>query len=394
MHEFSYYSTILITKKEVYSMEKNKKIVLLFPHLPNPRMLKRIQAFKKSNKVEVIYWDRGIGYNKKNELPSDVSKHVIKRKGNEGKPLKRLKNTVKVIIDALKLIKKIKPDLLYVSKTDMLFVAYIYKRLFNNKTELVYEVSDLHSLLIDKQKNISKKLVSWLLVKLEKMLCERIKLLVVTSEYFYSKFYKDVVDASKMLFIPNTPDPKVFNGFKRKKNKIYTIGFIGAVRYAKQIEMLIDAAELKGINVFIAGKGIDSQRIEKYAKDKGFVQIYGEYQYEKEIRSLYERVDCIYSVYDANMKNVQIALPNRLYEAVYTKTPIIAAKDTYLGELVEKYKIGKTIEHESMNDLIGVIEELRFNDDLVKIIKSNLAILKDKWVLERYNKKLLDAINT
>jgi hypothetical protein len=42
--------------------------------------------------------------------------------------------------------------------------------------------------------------------------------------------------------------------------------------------------------------------------------------------------------------NNKVALPNKLYEAMYFKVPIITSKETYLGELVEKYDIGKCIE--------------------------------------------------
>lgn len=372
----------------------NEKLVFLFPHLPNPRMLKRIGALRKNYNVEVIYWDRLLDYNNPNKLPKDIKKHVIKIKGNEGRPLNRLKNTIKVIVEALRIIKKIKPKILYLSKTDMLFVGVVYKRLFNKEIELIYEVSDLHSLQIDKQKSIFKKFMSWTLVKLEKILCQHIKLLVVTSENFYDQFYNKFIDKSKMLFIPNTPDPGVFNEFNRNKNNIFTIGFIGAVRYAKQIEMLIDAAEIAEINVFIAGRGVDSQRIEEYAKEKKHVEIYGEYQYGEEIKTLYEQVDCIYSVYDASKRNVQIALPNRLYEAIYTNTPIIAAKNTYLGELVEKHGIGKTTHHENTSELVKVIEELKTNDKSLGKIKENLLIMRDKWVLDNYNKRLINKIES
>ena len=91
-------------------------------------------------------------------------------------------------------------------------------------------------------------------------------------------------------------------------------------------------------------------------------------------------------------RNVQIALPNRLYEAVYTDTPIIAAKGTYLGELVDKYKIGKTISYDSYHELTEVLRELKNNRDYTLQIARNTSRLKDIWNLEFYNKQLLNVI--
>lgn len=374
-------------------MNKGKdKIIILFPHLPNPRMLKRINALKEEYIVEVIYWDRGLGFEKINQIDPTIKKKVIQKKANEGNPLGRIRTTIKVLLDALKFIRNSKPKYLYISKLDMLSVGFIYKHFFNSSVELIYEVSDLHSLVIDKQKNVTKKVVSVALYKTEKLLCKNLLLLVVTSEYFYKNYYSEFVEESKVLFIPNTPNQAVFNGFSRKKNNKFTIGFIGSVRYAKQLKMLIDAAEISDVNVFIAGKGVDYKNIREYAKGKSFVEMYGEYEYENEIKSLYEKVDCIYAVYDASLKNVQIALPNRLYEAIYTCTPIIATKDTYLGELVERLEIGKNINYTNITELVEAINQLKSNESLIKSIEAKEENLKEKWVLERFNKKLLEAI--
>ncbi|CAM4161104.1 glycosyltransferase [Lederbergia lenta] len=376
-------------------MNNNKdKILLLFPHIPNPRMLKRINALKENYKLEVIYWDRGINFDRRNHILPTIKENVILRNANEGNPLKRVGTTIKVMIDALKLIRRAKPMYLYISKTDMLLIGYIYKRFFNNNVEIVYEVSDIHSLMIDEQKIISRKIISKILNKIEKFLCKNIKLLIVTSEYFYKYYYQNFIEAKKTLFIPNTPDPTIFKNLKRKENKRLTIGFIGIVRYAEQIEMLIDAAELTDVEVFIAGKGIDYERVKKYARGKEYVQIYGEYEYDKEIKLLYEKVDCIYSVYNASMKNVQIALPNRLYEAIYTQTPIIVAKDTYLGELVEEYNIGETIQYNDIKDLVEVINSLKDDERKIKGIKNNMSHLSNKWILENFNKELINAIES
>lgn len=373
---------------------RKDKIIMLFPHLPNPRMLKRINALERDYIVEVIYWDRGTNFEKINQIPQTIKKHVIYKEANEGNPIGRIGTTIKVLKEALRIIQRSRPQFLYISKTDMLMIGVVYKSFFNKSVKIIYEVSDLHSLVVDKQKDIIKKMFSKALISTEKWLCRNISLLVVTSEYFYKYYYSNFIEENKLLFIPNTPSSEVFKNFSRRKNEKFTVGFIGAVRYGKQIEMLIDAAEICDVNVFIAGKGIDYSRIKEYSKNKPHTDLYGEYEYEKEIKRLYQRVDCIYSVYDASKRNVQIALPNRLYEAIYTKTPIIAARNTYLGNIVESNHIGKTINYNDNSELVNVLSELKNNEKLISEININSSNLSEKWVLEKFNIKLLKAIKS
>jgi glycosyltransferase involved in cell wall biosynthesis len=369
-----------------------KKFLVVFPHTPNPRMIKRVKALLINYDVHVIYWDRNLGNKKINELPKESKVTVINRKANEGSPIKRLGATISVIREIIAIAKKVEPDVLYLSKTDILFAAVLYKKITKKNVKLVYEVSDLHTLMVDQHRKTYKILMSKLIKKTEKSLCKSIELLIVTSEFFYNQFYQSFISKDKVVFMPNTPDPLVFDGFHRKTNKKLTVGFIGAIRYPEQLEMLIDASIEANINVLIAGAGKDYLRIKEYAKNYENVEVYGEYKYNEEIKKLYERVDCIYSVYDAELKNVQIALPNRLYEAAFTSTPIIASKNTYLGDIVEKYDIGKTILFDSKTELIKVLSFLKEDANYLKSIEEKSQLFRNDWDLNKYNKNLIKAI--
>ncbi len=274
----------------------------------------------------------------------------------------------------------------------MLLDGVIYKLLKDKNVKIIYEVSDIHPLLIDTQKKFYNKAVSYMLRNLEQCLCKKVDLLVVTSEFFYEQYYKKMISSTRVYFFPNTPEPTVFKGFSRNNNNKFTVGFIGLIRYAKQLEMLIDLTKKCDIGVFIAGKGIESNRIENYSKGNDNVKIYGEYIYKSEIKKLYESVDCIYSVYDSNFKNVQIALPNKLYESVYTNTPIIVAKGTYLGEIVEKEKIGITIRSDNLKELEDAIWQIKNNQRLKAEIFDSTEKLKKIWKLEYYNSELINKM--
>jgi len=157
--------------------------------------------------------------------------------------------------------------------------------------------------------------------------------------------------------------------------------------------MLIDAVgELdEDVKVFIAGSGPGYKDILDYVKGKDYVEMYGPYNYEKEIVSLYEKVDCVYAVYDTNLKNVRIALPNRLYEAIVCEIPIIAAKGTRLGQFIEENQIGMTVKDDSRDQLKEIISRLLNDRELVYHYQLNCKKIKHNYYNELYNKKLEDA---
>ena len=85
-------------------------------------------------------------------------------------------------------------------------------------------------------------------------------------------------------------------------------------------------------------KQILKEEIQKYGNNNVFQ--HGRFNYEKEIKNIYESLDLIYSVYDAKQLNVRLALPNKLYESILSKKIILVAENTKLCKEVEEYSIG------------------------------------------------------
>ena len=367
----------------------NIDIAFLLSHIPDPRLNKRIAYLKKSGNVSVVCWNR-----MNSEIWSakdlDVNKIEIKIKAEYGQPLSRLYQTLKFVIAAKKELKTLKPRILYVCNFDMLILAFLYNLGRNNMTAIFYEVADLNSLIIDKHKGI-KRVIQWLVIFLERKICRKIDLLVITSEKFFDVYYKDFIEKSRVMFFPNMPELKPFACYKRKKEGVFTVGFIGFIRYKNQLKMLVDAAQNCNVKVFFAGTGLTSE-IEDYCSGKKDVNYYGQYNYDNEIANLYGLVDCVYSVYDADLGNVKVALPNKLYEAIYCGLPIIVAKGTYLAELVENMGVGVAVSHKDQKELISALNKLSNDKDYYQTIVKNCEVQKNKINADYYREELLRII--
>jgi len=123
-----------------------------------------------------------------------------------------------------------------------------------------------------------------------------------------------------------------------------------------------------------------------------FIEYYGKYDYDLEIAKLYGKIDCVFSVYDADMNNVKVALPNKLYEAIYCEIPIIVAKGTYLAELVEEMGVGIAVSHTDVAGLEKALKKLatdiEYYNSLVKACKEH----KSEIDMSIYNEQLLNRI--
>ena len=192
--------------------------------------------------------------------------------------------------------------------------------------------------------------------------------------------------------MPNIPNLEYFKNYKKCINREFTIGFIGVVRYKKQMKMLIEAAEQTKTKVLFAGISNDSE-IMDLANKKAFVDYYGPYNYNKEIAKLYSKCDCIYSVYDTSLNNVKYALPNKLYESIYCELPIIVSKNTYLSELVTNMHVGVSVDSNSVEDLIEKINFLKNNKKEYTKIIDNCKKNKTSINIELYNNKFLEKLS-
>lgn len=362
------------------------KTLFLLSHTPIPRFLKRIHVAKKQGNTKVIYWDRLLQNDIKFTLPNEVECESIKLKAPQGKPLKRSLLLMYFSILSIIRIAKYKPDNIHVGNFDMLFIACMYKIFLNKNLNIIYEIGDLPELVF------KKNLIAKLFIKLEKKLLKQVNSVILTSPYFLHEYYKKITEERKCYFIPNVPFKNILtntlkNKSKSKKehlNSKLKIGFIGSIRYETQIKMLIDIIRDKNnIEFIISGTGKNIKNIKDYSSENKNVIFTGAYNYN-EINRLYGNIDLVYSVYDTNKKNVKVALPNRLYEAIVFEKPLIVSKNTELANFVKSNGIGYAVSDTKKEDLEELILDISKSNNQLLEKSRNCKKIKQEYFYEEY----------
>lgn len=365
---------------------KKKKILLLVSHYPDPLINKRIEMLKEKYKVKVLYIKRG----NKNFVKIDgVDYKELSVSFANGKFFKRFFYLLKLKKEVKKIVIEFNPEYIYAFRLDMLLLI-VYNGF--SKRKIIYEIADLHNMIINNSKNIIKVIIRKILYLTERTACKNIDVLSVTSEKFYDVYFEKFIPKEKMVFMPNIPDLKYFENYKKNTNKEFTIGFIGVVRYKKQMKMLIEAAEKTNTKVLFAGIANDDE-IMNLTKTKKFVNYYGPYNYNEEISKLYSKCDCVYSVYDTKLNNVRYALPNKLYESIYCELPILVSDNTYLSEIVTDLNVGVSVKSDSVSDLIDKINMLKSDKKLYSEIVDNCKKSKNTIDMSIYNEDFLNKID-
>lgn len=341
-------------------LEKKRMVDILyiFPNTPEPRNVNIINLIKDEKKVQVVYWKKN-HHEIKNSLSEKVTVTPIDVPANDHNPFARLIPMFQYFRRLKKILNETKPKCIHVSKLDSMYLVYRYWKKAKIKPMVIYDISDMHSLTYNTSKNPVRIIIRHILHWMEKKVSCCVHNVVLTSWAFWDEYYKEFYSKKKIIFIPNSPDLKAFLNYQRKKDGQYTVGFIGSVRYPEQIKCLIDIAQKAEIRVLIAGGGVDEKEIRKYSKENKAVSMTGAFDYEREVAGLYAKVDCIFAQYDTSIKNVSLALPNRLYEAAYCGLPLIVSKGTYLAKIISEYGLGVAVKDLDRDDLIRKIMKLK-----------------------------------
>lgn len=359
-------------------------VVFLISHIPDPRMCRRMEALADDYETHVVYWDRDCaGRPLPSDMPSTIVPHRVSVRAPSGQRLKRLIPTLKFARHSITMLKIIKPVAIHCGNLDMMYIGHLYRRWIDPQAKLVYEVADLPAITFEHPASLGEKVARPLLIYLEKVMCKEAGALIITSPYFWDVYFRRFISKDKTIFMPNTPKESVFQSYSRVNHKGFVVGFVGKVRYEKQLMMLMDVIEdCPDASALIAGAGPALQAVEDYGASKQRIRITGPYDYRRDVVKLYQEIDCVYAVYDTSGHNERVALPNRLYEAIVCELPIICSSGTALAEVVEKHGLGYAVSADDPKELRKAIEIMSSDRSQLDDIRTRASGMKDSCYAE------------
>jgi len=301
--------------------------------------------------VDVIYWNK----NNVNEDSLDVN-HMIEFKS---KNKNKIYNYVKYTIFLNKLLKIKKYDKLILLHGPLNIM--INRRLKDYKDRYIIDIRDytyekyfFYNHIQNKNiKNSYETVIS-------------------------SRGYESFLPKKNYVLMHN-----IFYGYKNKdkgkfikdngKNKSnFIITQVGTIRFYDEIHRLLNSFKDDDRFWFqYIGKG--AEKINKNYNQN--ISTEGFFKPEKTLNK-YSEADAINNIYGNKTLSVKYALSNKLYIAALLKIPIIVSSETYMEEVIRKYKLGFVldIENKESKDALNMYLE---NYDRNELINSCDEFLKD-----------------
>lgn len=244
---------------------------------------------------------------------------------------------------------------------------------FHPREKYIYEECDLTHTYLGK--------IQVLLELIDKKIIKDSLITISTSEGF-NKYHFNGKKPNNVYIVENKLDPSVL---KLKKNispkfcrESISFGFVGKPRFESVFNFIKVVCQNFPQHTFhIFGGPIEPQfkELEKYSN----CFFHGFFKNPTDLPEIYSNINLVLSTYDARIKNVKYAEPNKIYESIYFDTPIIVSKDTFLGEKVTSLGIGYELDALNDDEIIEFVEKL--TEESVNItIKTIQAIDKQSTI--------------
>ncbi len=291
-----------------------------------------------------------------------------------GQYLKRVLVMCKSLFTVRKQLKK--ADLIYCSGLDMAILALIGQIGLSKK--IIIEIGDIREI------QCSNALSAKVFRLLDRFVCNRASLIVVTAADFWNEYYLKILGVkTKGLVLENKLEP---HELRVKEPSIPSskirIGYFGLLRCQWSLEVLLYLVDRysEKFEIVLAGIPFGNSEIKNYFDklcESSSVKYLGEYKSPNDLPKLYSEIDIVWGCYpeiQENDWNLKWARPNRFYESCFFGKPIISRFGSNDGVFISKNHTGLLI------DEIDIVKTAKLLD------KINLSAI-DVW---KENVKTLD----
>lgn len=323
-------------------------------------------------------------YNKKYITKEDISKNVTVyrchvSKGYNKNFLGRLLGYFSFNFSSSFALRKIKNiDVILVSSPPLFIGLTGILAKWITKKPLIFEVRDLWPESAIDTGVLSNKYIIKLAYKIEKMCYKYADLINVLTPAFKDKLVEDKnINPNKIIYIPNGADLDIFKPEEKNINLVekynlnnkFIITYTGAHGVANHLEYILNIANNlknkdKNIHFLLIGDGMRKNSLINLANKMNLDNVtFIDAQPKNQISKYVNLSDACIAVLKKN-DTFKTVYPNKIFDYMSCKKPILVGIDGIARELVEDNKTGIYIDPENEEECVNSIISLKNNADL------------------------------
>lgn len=341
------------------------QIVFILSSLNDPHFRRRVEEFIAHGYDVNVYGFKRAG----SKLPETSYKPIILGEIKNRNFFSRLLlfyKTIKIIS------KKCKGNLCFYSSLD---IAMFARHLI--KSPYIYEVCDLTELVIEN--NFIRKI----LVHENRNAIKQSVHTIFTSEGF-SEFFKEI-SSDRYSVLPNRvsancPKSQTFDRCIAGKD-IIKIGFVGVIRFETTYHFVKASVErFKNIEIHLFGIYSEgdpySDKIKELSDKYKTIVYHGRFKNPDDLPSIYSKIDLVLAAYTPT-PGVIYAEPNKFYESLFFKCPIIVNQGTFLGRKVARMSVGYVLDAMNEDKVAEFLSTELTSETYAEKLKACLALPED-----------------
>lgn len=349
-----------------------------------------VMAKSPINKYKVINQD---GY-EVHFLPVDTKKTDGRRS---------IFKTTLTVFKWVKYARKIEPDC--ISGHDMIALTIGYlSTLLKNKLTRPILVYDSHELELARKTEQSRSLLELKLIMfLEKHLIKRSVFTIVVNDSIADVLVQTYKLDKRPLVVRNIPTQWQTNAkeCQKKREEIcellsmsqdtFLLMFHGGISKGRGIGQVIQAlTELENVAFIILGYGDDKEDYADYARELDVADrvLFLDVVPLVELWKYIGAVDLEVCLYENVCHNHYLSLPNKLFEAIQSETPVIGSDFPEIARIINDYDVGVTCNPDNIKEIIDKISYLQKNQEVLKRYKDNAKKAKQHLCFEEEKIKL------
>ena len=370
------------------------KIVLIRsnPVAPDSRVEKEAESLTKvGHKVIILAWDRSSAYDIKEDTISNLyGESIIYRFGIPAKFGAGLRNFTALLKFQVTtrnwlLHNQDKYDVIHACDLDTGIIAKYVAKKTNKK--FVYDVFDYFSAC----HYIPFKL-EWLISRYENYIISQADATIICSEQRIQQINGS--RSKNLVIIHNSPHRQIISSSSRPFLLInsgivrFKIGYVGILSRVRLLEDIVSCVKNRhDVELHIGGFGQLETYMEKASVECDNIFYYGKLSYPDTLK-LEAQMDILTAIYDPSIPNHKFAAPNKFYEALMLGKPLIMAHNTGMDVVVDKEKIGITIDYSKEGFNAGLNSIIELKEKWPEIAKREMDLFVSKYSWNIMEKRL------
>jgi len=200
-------------------------------------------------------------------------------------------------------------------------------------------------------------------------------------------------DTSTIIIYNSPPeDLKVNAPSLERKDDIFKIFYAGVLSQKRDFKSLINASvNFDDVMIEIAGYGYYEREMQELSIKNARMTYLGPIMYDTVIEKTLQ-ADLLFAFYDPSVSNNRYASPNKLFEAMMCRKPILVSDETAMAEIVRKENCGLVVPYGDVDAIKHAILTLKNDPALCgRLGENGRRAYETKYSWEMMEERLLEV---